>query len=118
MSDIHVLKGSIVDADRAAYTYLLHVQTGADAALRAKAVLDPAISEAASALGSNILPAELDAIRAGSLAEEQYTISYHKADTPSEYLARIRAIWAERAAALPGEFVRQYQWYLNGYARS
>lgn len=115
MSDIHVLEGRIQDEDRAVYRFVFHIPTNADLGLRTNAMNDPAVSEFVSILGDSITPTELDNIRAAVLVEYDDTITYHKNDSPAEYLVRLQEMWAELAATIPGDFERTYQWYLNTY---
>lgn len=115
MADIHILKGSVLDEYQANYQYVLHLPTGADAALQAKAQLDPAVSGFESAV-PDIEPTELAAIRAGQEVEEVYSLKHHENAPPAEQLDRIRAHFAERAPLIAAEFNRGYRWYGNTYA--
>ena len=117
MADIHILEGNIKDEDRAIYRYVLHIPTDASPSLRAKAVLDESVSAFASVLGEAISPGELNQIQAGQVVEEVHTITYHKNDTPTEYLGRVREQWVEQSRAAPGDFEHRYQWFANEYPR-
>jgi len=115
VADIHILEGNIQDEDRACYRYVLHVPTNASPALCTKAGLDESVSGFESVLGTAISPGELNQIQAGQVVEEVHTITYHKNDAASEYLARVQAEWVARAAIVPDDFERRYQRYGNEY---
>jgi hypothetical protein len=114
VADIHVIGGSIIDANKTNYSYVFHIPTNADAGLQTKAQLDPAVSGFESQV-PNIDGAELANIQAGVLVEEVGIIKYNEGDTAAEYLERLRNAYAVRAGAVPDEFERLYRWYLNAY---
>jgi hypothetical protein len=114
MADIHVLECSIVDENKAAYQYALHLPTSATTQVKQKAILDPDVSGFESQVPT-ISQVELDQIRAADLVEEIYTIEYNKKDSPLSYLERIQTQYATRIAVVADEYERRYQWYANEY---
>jgi len=111
MADIHILAGVINDEYQATYRWVMHFPTGADQALRDKAVLDHAVSGFESALGDLIEPTELAQLRAGLGVERTGTIKIHKDALVGEYVARLRDDYAVLAAVVGDEFERRYQYY-------
>lgn len=114
MSNIHILEGRPAGDNKVIYRYAFHFLTGAEQAVKDKAVLDPLVSGFESEV-PNIEQAELDAIRAGSVVEEVGYISYHTADDPVTYLDRLRAMWNERLVGAQGNFDNRYKYYGNSY---
>ena len=112
MADIHVLKGQIQPgANTGVYTFVLHLPTNATQTIKDKAVTDPDINGFESVV-TDIDAAELTAIRSAELVEEAETINVHKDDPVAQLQARVIEEWQERAARLPAEFAKKYQWYL------
>lgn len=117
MADMHVLKGAVNPNDviQVSYQYIVHFPTAADAALKARAVLDPAVSQFVSALGDPldglITQVELDSIRAGDVVEQVANVNYNTTEPKNSYLQRTRDGWNAELPVAQDKFAKEYDFY-------